>query len=519
MDGAAREDGVLTLQQWRKRFPDGRVPFEQALDVIRQLQTALHAVHFESPFHRDIVPSTVEVVAQGDGGTTFTVPDLAMVAENHGEPGARRYLAPEQWWGGRQNTYTDQYALAVLFVELVTGEVPFEHAFETDDEAVMKTAVCNHAPKLPSDCPRREVLLRALSKDPRARFHSCSSFAAALGVVTDSRHAPAEQHPSEPATQSAEHRSHAGRHGGHAHRASHERPRSSSSRRHPLKMLLLFLCLGGVVWWGVKSGRLEELGRKLGYSPEAARAKRAEAAQKAREEEQAAAETARRAQLDQLGEELVRQKAASEEALRQLQDFLEKGGPAVLTVRLEALGQKARETRQELEVLRGDIDAARKLERVLTDLRTGARTLDGVANELPRDSAVWHASTNLLAEAGLLQSLTEQFTEKHPRVAMQRTRVSAARRSLTALVDSLRGQVQKTLRDRESRSFDLQGELASNDVVKAALDRDLQIAKLKQTELERINERESKLLVDLRLREHALRFGSETSVTNAAGRR
>lgn len=290
-----------------------------------------------------------------------------------------------------------------------------------------------------------------------------------------------------------------------------------TSRRHgsPLKVLALLLFLGGGIWWGVRSGCLDKYVKMLGASSDETRAKRAEAARKERAEAEAAAEKTRLAQLERIGAEIVRQKAASEEALKNLQDFLEKGGPAALTVRLESLGQKMRVARQDLEVARGDLDAAQKLERVLTDLRMGARTLDGVANELPRDSAVWHASTNLLSEAGLLQSLTEQFTEKHPRVVAQRAKIGASRRYLTGLVDSLRVQTQKSLKVKEDRLFEIQSVLASNEVVKAALDRDLQIAKLKQTELERINERESKMLVDLRLREHALRFGSETSVTNA----
>ena len=144
MQDDIRADEGLTLLQWQKRFPGGKVPLEQAISVLRQLTTALHKVYFERPCHRDIIPSTVLVRAHSDGSTTFEVPDLGAVAESHGELGARRYLAPEQWWGGRQNTATDQYGLAVLFVELVTGKVPFAAAFETDDESVMRNAVCNH---------------------------------------------------------------------------------------------------------------------------------------------------------------------------------------------------------------------------------------------------------------------------------------------------------------------------------------------------------------------------------------
>ena len=49
MQDDIRADEGLTLLQWQKRFPGGKVPLEQAISVLRQLTTALHKVHFERP--------------------------------------------------------------------------------------------------------------------------------------------------------------------------------------------------------------------------------------------------------------------------------------------------------------------------------------------------------------------------------------------------------------------------------------------------------------------------------------
>ena len=104
--------------------------------------------------------------------------------------GTRPYMAPEQWLGGKQGPATDQYALAVLFHELLTGEVPFSAVFDTGDPVVMMNVV-GREPFAPPDGlakPVRLALAKALAKKPEERFASCSEFVDALeGRVKVSR--------------------------------------------------------------------------------------------------------------------------------------------------------------------------------------------------------------------------------------------------------------------------------------------------------------------------------------------
>ena len=177
----------VTLSRWRKQFPDGKVPLEPAIQIVWQIAQALDFAHEQHIIHRDIKPSNIMVETKPGGEVTARLLDFGLAAELrssmgrvsneiHDTSGTRPYMAPEQWVGRKQGPATDQYALAVLLCELLTGEVPFSSAFETGDPMVMMNAVCNHEVELPISCPRRGVLLKALAKEPSRRFTSCMEF-------------------------------------------------------------------------------------------------------------------------------------------------------------------------------------------------------------------------------------------------------------------------------------------------------------------------------------------------------
>ena len=99
-----------------------------------------------------------------------------------GTSGTRPYMAPEQWRGDVQGAAADQYALAVLCHELVSGRVPFHGVFGSHDETVMRGAVLNEAPEPLPHLSRSQnrTLLRALAKEPSERFATCGDFIATL---------------------------------------------------------------------------------------------------------------------------------------------------------------------------------------------------------------------------------------------------------------------------------------------------------------------------------------------------
>ena len=177
----------VTLSKWRKQFSNGKVPFEQAIEIVWQIAQALDYAHEQNIIHRDVKPSNIIVETKVDGDVVSRLLDFGLAAEIRSsmgrvsreirdKSGTRPYMAPEQWAGRKQGPATDQYALAVLLCELLTGEVPFASVFETGDPVVMMTAVCNREVELPVDCPCRVVLCRALAKNPLDRFANCMEF-------------------------------------------------------------------------------------------------------------------------------------------------------------------------------------------------------------------------------------------------------------------------------------------------------------------------------------------------------
>jgi formylglycine-generating enzyme required for sulfatase activity len=212
----------VTLSSWRKQYAGGKVPVEEACNVCRQIAEALDYSHGEKVAHRDIKPSNVMVETREEGrgnkeevrgGETpntqcrtsnaevvVRVLDFGLAAEirssmsrvsqERGETsGTRPYMSPEQWSGRKQDGRSDQYALAVLFYELVSGAVPFASAFDTGDPAIMAHAAEINKPQPLVELTRAQntALLKALAKDPALRFSSCCAFISALGGRLPSR--------------------------------------------------------------------------------------------------------------------------------------------------------------------------------------------------------------------------------------------------------------------------------------------------------------------------------------------
>ena len=231
----------VTLSQWRRQFPDGRVPLEVAIQIVWQVAQALDYAHEQHIIHRDVKPSNVMVETKPDGEIVARILDFGLAAEIRSSmgrvsrevrdtSGTRPYMAPEQWAGRKQGPATDQYALAAMFYELLTGEVPFASVFDTGDPVVMMTAVCNREVEFPEDCPRKAALRRALAKDPLQRFVSCVEF---LETAAKSEPMPA------PATDS--------------------KPKVKNGSGRKLAILgaagicIVFAIIGGVVWHNHKT--------------------------------------------------------------------------------------------------------------------------------------------------------------------------------------------------------------------------------------------------------------------------
>jgi beta-lactam-binding protein with PASTA domain len=166
-----------------------RLSPSQALLVGLEAARALEYAHRRSLVHRDIKPGNLLFDGEGhlrvgDFGLARALAEAAWTEPAGALLGTARYAAPEQVKGESVDGRADVYALAVVLVEAVTGEVPF--AADTTIATLMGRV--EHPLTAPPELgPLAAVVERAGRPDPRER-PDASAFAVALEAAA--RHLP-----------------------------------------------------------------------------------------------------------------------------------------------------------------------------------------------------------------------------------------------------------------------------------------------------------------------------------------
>jgi len=164
----------------------GPIPAQEAVPLFRQALLGLGYAHRMGIVHRDIKPGNIMVNRQG----IVKVMDfgIAKVLGNRGmtrtgtQMGTAWYMAPEQVTNKGVDIRSDIYALGITLYEMLSGHVPFE----SDSDYQVMTDHVNTPPPPPTQfypyIPQGVVnaVLKALAKDPGARFQTTEEFGAAL---------------------------------------------------------------------------------------------------------------------------------------------------------------------------------------------------------------------------------------------------------------------------------------------------------------------------------------------------
>ncbi len=187
-----RPEGSLADVLQRLSEPKRLLP-SHVVHIVQQAADALQHAHAHNIIHRDVKPSNFLLRNRYENAvlpdlllTDFGIAKLSTTSENGSSTtirGTATYMAPEQWIDHPEPA-TDQYALAIMTYELLTGRAPF---LGNQQRLMYQHIYVQPAP--PSKFNRHitqdidAVLLRALAKTPADRFPSISAFSSALKEV------------------------------------------------------------------------------------------------------------------------------------------------------------------------------------------------------------------------------------------------------------------------------------------------------------------------------------------------
>lgn len=170
------------------------LPPAKIVDIARQIGGALDHAHAGSVIHRDVKLSNILLSADGVAKLTdFGVAKLPTSDETVAGTtmGTPAFMAPETLVGGEVTGASDQFSLAVVLFEMLTGERPFSGVtpqavmYRIVNENPASAVACS--PELPEAVDT--VFSRALGKDADDRYPSCvemsDALADALGVPVE----------------------------------------------------------------------------------------------------------------------------------------------------------------------------------------------------------------------------------------------------------------------------------------------------------------------------------------------
>jgi predicted Ser/Thr protein kinase len=186
-------DPPVIIMEFVDGFELGQVAssleYRQRARIVEQVAEAIDYAHRLGIQHRDLKPSNIML----DAALSPKILDFGLSA---GDPGGGHlrgtlpYLAPEQLDPARPiDARTDVYALGVILYEILCGVVPFGGAGE--DQVI--EAIRGGRPRLPIEIdptvpePLQAIALKAMERDPAARYQSAREMAQDLRRFLDGR--------------------------------------------------------------------------------------------------------------------------------------------------------------------------------------------------------------------------------------------------------------------------------------------------------------------------------------------
>ncbi|HEY7121208.1 MAG TPA: Stk1 family PASTA domain-containing Ser/Thr kinase [Solirubrobacterales bacterium] len=182
-----------------KDLAKGGMSSKDAINFTRQILNAARFAHRKGIVHRDLKPQNVLI--DDEGRARVADFGIARAGENSditatgSVMGTAQYISPEQAQGKPTTPRSDIYSIGVVLYEMLTGRVPFEG----DSAVAVALKQVSEQPRRPSAInpnvpPALDaVVMRALAKDPDARFKDADAFIKALDAAEKAPDTPRAQ--------------------------------------------------------------------------------------------------------------------------------------------------------------------------------------------------------------------------------------------------------------------------------------------------------------------------------------
>ncbi len=164
------------------------LPLRDFLGLVLPLLEAMHHSHEKGIIHRDLKPENLMLTPVGikvmDFGLAMSG-DMSRITQSGSAIGTPKYMSPEQINGQDCDGRCDQYALGIIFYEMLAGRCPFDgndvlsivfqHLSQTPHP------LSEHRPELPKSLV--DVVAKMLAKEPKLRFSSLMEVRAILSQL------------------------------------------------------------------------------------------------------------------------------------------------------------------------------------------------------------------------------------------------------------------------------------------------------------------------------------------------
>jgi len=159
----------------------GKLPVEEAVDLLEQVLSGLSAAHREGVIHRDLKPGNIMRDKQG----RVVVMDFGLARSLEGDGmtrtgamlGTMEYMSPEQAQAMDLDERSDIFTMGLIAYELLTGKMPFQADSavasllrRTRERAIPISEITREVPPVLSN-----IISKCLERDPRLRYQTAQA--------------------------------------------------------------------------------------------------------------------------------------------------------------------------------------------------------------------------------------------------------------------------------------------------------------------------------------------------------